>query len=164
MEDYYYENNAFKDDRFAIFVLIENTDYDEGEYYKEIKGVSYDLECIEKMISKLKANPKADVNANYYVYRIEQQLEHIYIHDCKIKEPLTDHCYLVYRGFSLEVAEEVLGYFGDKQDAIQSAEYAMSFFETEDIIIIRVPLNRLFNLAEIEVGTWDEDEWQFKFE
>ena len=82
----------------------------------------------------------------------------------EIKEPLTDNCYLVYRGLALEIAEEMLGYFGEKQDAIQSAEYAMSFFETEDIIIIRVPLDRLFNIAETEVGTWDEDEWQFIFE
>lgn len=164
VEDYYYENNAFEDDKFAIFVLIENTDYDEGECYKEIKGVSYHLECIEKMISELKAKPETDNNTKYYVYRIEQQLEEIFIPDCEINEPLKENCYLVYRGPIIEIAEEVLGYFENQKDAIQSAEYALDFFETEDINIIRVPLDSLYKLEEVESGCWDEDEGQFIFE
>ena len=127
-------------------------------------GVSYDLGCIEKMISELKAKPETDNNAKYYVYRISQQLEEIFIPDCEIKEPLKDNCYLVYQGPISEIAEEVLGYFEHQEDAIQSAEYAMDYYETEDINIIRIPLDRLYKPEEMESGCWDEDEGQFIFE
>ena len=164
MNAYILEDNTFSNDELAIYVLIESTEYDEGEYYKYIMGVSYDLACIEKMLSEIKAKPETDENAEYYVYRIRQQYEHIHIPDWEIQEPLKDNCYLVYRGPAHEIAENVLGYFGDKQHAIQFAENAMSFFETEDIMIINAPLDRLFELYEVENGSWDEDEWQFIFE
>lgn len=164
MKEYMIEDNASSNDKLAIYVLIESIEYDGGEYYKYIKGASYDLACIEKMISELKANPETDENTEYYVYRIGQQCEHIHVPTLEIQEPLKDNCYLVYRGPAGEIAEEMLGYFGDKQHAIESAEYAMSFFETEDIMIINAPLDRLFEFYEVESGAWDEDEWQFIFE
>lgn len=164
MNDYILEDNASSNDKLAIYVLIESTEYDGGEYYKYIRGVSYDLACIEKMLSELKANPETEENAEYYVYRIEQQYDHIHIPEGEIQEPLKDNCYLVYRGPAGEIAEKLLGYFGDKDQAIQFAEYAISFFETEDIMIINAPFDRLFELYEVESGAWDEDEWQFIFE
>lgn len=164
MKDYFYQNKAIKDDNLAICVLIENTDYGDGEYYGQIMGASYNLDCIEKMIEELKTKPETDENVQYCVYRIAQQLEHIYIPSLEIREPLEDYCYLLYRGPAIEMAEEVLGYFGDKQQAIESAEYAMSFFETENIISIKVPLDRLYSFGETEFGYWDEEEMQFTFD
>ena len=165
MKDYRFENDASNNDMLAIYVLIENTEYDGGEYYKYIRGISYDLECIERMISELKAKPDTDENAEYQVYRIGQQYEHINIPAWEIQEPLKDNCYLVYRGPVGEIAEKVLGYFGDKQHAVQSAAVAMDFFEAYgEIHIINAPLDRLFELYDVESGAWDEDEWQFIFE
>lgn len=164
MEEYIFENGARKDDKLALCVLIENTDYGDGEYYKQIVGASYDLVCIEKMIAELKTKPDTPENAEYVVYRVEQQCKHIHIPEFEITEPLKDSCYIVYRGPVFEIAEEVLGYFGNRQHAIHSSEYAMSFFETEDIISIKIPLDRLYSLEEIEIGSWDEDEWEFSFE
>ena len=165
MKDYWLENDASNNDKLAIYVLIESTEYEGGEYYKYIKGVSYDLECIERMISELKAEPDVDENAEYYVHRIKQQNEHIHITAWELQEPLKDSCYLVYKGPVGEIAENLLGYFGDKQHAIQSAEVAMDFFEKYgEIHIINAPLDRLFELYDVESGAWDEDEWQFIFE
>lgn len=164
MKEYIFEDNARKDDKLALCVLVENTDYGHGEYYKQIMGASYDLACIEKMITELETKPDTDENAEYTVYRIKQQYDHIHISEFDITEPLKDSCYIVYRGPVFEIAEELLGYFGNRQHAIQSSEYAISFFETEDIICIKVPLDRLYSLEEIEIGSWDEDEWEFSFD
>lgn len=164
MRDYIFEDNARKDYKLALCVLIENADYGDGEYYKHIMGASYDLECIEKMISELATKPDTDENAEYSVYRVEQQYNHIYIPEFEITEPLKECCYIVYRGPAFEIADEVLGYFGNRHHAIQYSEYAMSFFESEDIICIKIPLDRLYSLEEIEVGSWDDDECEFSFE
>jgi len=41
----------------------------------------------------------------------------------------------------------------------------MSFYEAYDeIYIIKTPMDRLLDLNELEVGAWDEDEWQIIFE
>jgi len=164
MRDYWLENNALNNDKLAIYVLIESIEFDGGEYYKYIKGVSYDLDSIERMISELKTELETDGNAEYYVYRMEQQYEHIYIPAWEITERLKDNCYLVCRGPVVEIAEKVLGYFGDKQHAVQSAEMAMNFLGTDDVFIINAPLDRLFELYDVEIGSWDEDECRISFE
>lgn len=148
MKDYIFENDALADDKLAICVLIEETDYGDGEYYRQIMGASYSLDCIEKMIAGLKARPETEENAEYHVQRIEQQYEPLFIPDFEIKEPLNDYCYLVYRGPIIEIVDEVIGYFGDRQHATEFAENAVSFFETEDIISIKIPLDRLFEFEE----------------
>ena len=49
-------------------------------------------------------------------------------------------------------------------DILSNPAQPRTVFETEDIMIINAPLDRLFELYEVESGAWDEDEWQFMFE
>ena len=164
MEDYYFEDNAFRDDKLAIYVLVESTDI--GAFVlKQVMGVSYNLDCIEKMLSELKAKPEADDSSEYYVYRTQQQDEHAYIPAFEIKEPVKGRCYLIARGYAADAVDEIIGYYGDKEEATQAAEYAMSFYEAYDeIYIINAPLDTLLDPNESEVGAWDEDECQISFE
>ena len=164
MNDYILEDNASSNDKLAIYVLVESTDI--GAFVlRQVMGVSYNLDCIEKMLSELKAKPEADDSSEYYVYRTQQQDEHAYIPDFGIKEPVKGSCYLIARGYAADAIDNIIGYYGDKEEATQAAEYAMSLYEAYDEnYIINAPLDTLFDPNEFEVGAWDEDEWQFIFE
>ena len=164
MKDYILVDNAFSDDKLAIYVLVESTDI--GAFIlRQVMGVSYNLDCIEKMLSELKAKPEADDSSEYYVYRTQQQDEHAYIPAFEIKEPVKGSCYLIARGYAADAIDDILGYYGDKEEATQAAEYAMSLHEAYDeIYIINAPLDTLFDPNESEVGAWDEDEWKISCE
>ena len=164
MNDYILEDNASSNDELAIYVLVESTDV--GAFsLKQVMGVSYNLDCIEKMLSELKTKPESDDSSEYYVYRRQQQDEHAYIPAFERKEPVKGNCYLIARGYASDAVDNILGYYGDKEEATQAAEYAMSFYEAYDeIYIINTPMDRLLDLNELEVGAWDEDEWQIIFE
>lgn len=46
MNAYILEDNAFSNDELAIYVLIESTEYDEGEYYtEEMLHEHYAIDC-----------------------------------------------------------------------------------------------------------------------
>ena len=57
-------------------------------------------------------------------------------------ESISGSCYIVARGPAIEMVEDYLGLFKNKDDAIQYAEYYMSFEATEDVMVFEAEMDR----------------------
>lgn len=111
-----------------------NEEY-ENSWFREIFGISYNLENIEKMISELGPKPFECDDGNYFVVKAGQMLDELYQEDWFEDEPIVGDCYIVARAPAIEMVEEYLGIFKDRDAAIQYAEYYMSFDGTDDVLV-----------------------------
>lgn len=160
MKNYYYDNHALANDKLAVYVLLTENDYDD-ECYREIHGISYDLDCIEKIIDEISSNSEFDDNTRYIVHRIKQMKDELFQSEFQLSDSVRKECYIVFRGPVLETTEELLGYFKDRQDAVYYAGIASSFEDTDDIIIIKAPMDTYFDFTNVESAS-AEDGFEFE--
>ena len=132
----------------------------ENTWFRQIYGVSYDLGRIESMMTKLGQMPDGWNKGEYFVIRAGQMLEELAQNAWMSEEEFTGDCYIVARGPVVEMVEDYLGIFKDKDDAIQYAEYVMSFEGTVDILVFEAVVDEVapagFN-NEIMGDMFDDD-------
>lgn len=113
-----------------IYVLMFGIEY-EGDWYRDIYGISYDLETIENMISDLGPMPKGWEEGDYYVVKAGQLMDELYQPFFELKEPIDGECYIVVTGAASDMIEEYYGVFKDERTAFDYATGVMSFEEID---------------------------------
>jgi len=111
-----------------IYVLMFGINV-EGDWYRNIYGISYDMETIEKMISDLGPMPNGWEEGDYYVVKAGQLREELYQTFFELKEPIDGECYIVATGGASDMIEEYQGVFKDRQTAFDYATGVLSFEE-----------------------------------
>lgn len=98
--------------------------YDKNAFGRCVNGISYDLNTILEMISKLQENPGYGDETKYYVVKAGRQLEEFKdISFGSTREGrLTGKCYIVILGYS-EFVEKILGVFSDLESAINYGNF-----------------------------------------
>ena len=111
-----------------VYVLMFGIEH-EGDWYRDILGISYDLETIKKMISNLGPMPSGWEEGDYYVVKAGQLKDELYQPFFELKEPIDGECYIVVTGAASDMIEEYYGVFKDRRAAFDYATGVMSFEE-----------------------------------
>ena len=127
-----------------VYVLMFGIEH-EGDWYRDIYGISYNLEAIEKMITELGPMPGNWEEGDYYVVKAGQLIDELYQPFFELKEPIDGECYIVVTGAASDMIEEYYGVFKDRRTAFDYATGVMSFedINPEFIFIMKATVDKI---------------------